>query len=99
MVFAAGRMVPAQAMLLGSAEPRVRGAFMSLNTAVQHLATGIAPVIAGSLIAKTDDGKITGFPLVGLVAAAAAAGFDGASGPTPHGIAFRCRRRWNRSLK
>src|SRR5262249_21391767 len=43
MVFAAGRMVPAQAMILGSTEPRVRGAFMSLNTAVQHLGTGIAP--------------------------------------------------------
>jgi predicted MFS family arabinose efflux permease len=72
MVFAAGRMVPAQAMLLGTAEPRVRGAFMSLNTAVQHLATGIAPVIAGNLITRTQDDKITGFPLVGLVAAAAA---------------------------
>ena len=43
MVCAAGRMVPAQAMLLGSAEPRVRGAFMSLNTAIQHLATGLHP--------------------------------------------------------
>lgn len=72
MVFASGRMVPAQAMLLGAAEPRMRGAFMSLNTAVQHLATGIAPVLAGALIVKGDDGKITGFPLVGLVAAAAA---------------------------
>ena len=36
MVFSAGRMVPAQAMLLGTAEPRIRGAFMSVNTAVQH---------------------------------------------------------------
>jgi multidrug resistance protein len=72
MVTAAGRFVPAQAMILGAAEDRVRGAFMSLNTAVQHLATGIAPVIAGSLIVKGDDGKMTGFPLVGLVATAAA---------------------------
>ncbi len=73
MVFAAGRIVPAQAMMLGAAQPRVRGAFMSLNTAVQHLATGLAPVIAGSLITQTPDGKMTGFPVVGLVAALAAA--------------------------
>ncbi|MBA4065013.1 MAG: MFS transporter [Isosphaera sp.] len=74
MVFASGRMVPAQAMMLGAAEPRVRGAFMSLNTAVQHLATGVAPLVAGLLITVSEDGKtMTGFPLVGLVAAAAAA--------------------------
>jgi MFS transporter, DHA1 family, inner membrane transport protein len=72
MVSATGRFVPAQAMIIGVAEPRVRGAFMSLNTAVQHLATGIAPLIAGCLIGKSDDGKITGFPLVGLVGAGAA---------------------------
>jgi predicted MFS family arabinose efflux permease len=72
MVSATGRFVPAQAMIIGVAEPRVRGAFMSLNTAVQHLATGIAPLIAGCLISKTEDGKMTGFPLVGLVGAGAA---------------------------
>lgn len=72
MVFSAGRIVPAQAMLLGTAEPRVRGAFMSLNTSVQHLASGLAPLIAGLLITQTADGKMTGFPVVGLVAATAA---------------------------
>jgi predicted MFS family arabinose efflux permease len=72
MVFSAGRIVPAQAMLLGTAEPRVRGAFMSLNTAVQHLGTGIAPQLAGWLMTKTPEGKLEGFPLVGWVAAGAA---------------------------
>jgi predicted MFS family arabinose efflux permease len=73
MVFAAGRMVPAQAMLLGASPPAVRGAFMSLNTSVQHLATGLAPTIAGALIYETAEGKLAGFPAVGLVSAAAAA--------------------------
>jgi DHA1 family inner membrane transport protein len=68
MVSAAGRMVPAQAMLLGAARPQNRGAFMSLNTAVQHLSTGIAPLIAGTLVTKHADGTMTGFPAVGLVA-------------------------------
>jgi predicted MFS family arabinose efflux permease len=74
MVFASGRMVPAQAMMLGAAEPRARGAFMSLNTAVMHLGTGVAPLVAGALVTQSEDGRtMTGFPLVGLVAAAAAA--------------------------
>jgi predicted MFS family arabinose efflux permease len=69
MVCATGRFVPAQAMIIGVAEPRVRGAFMSLNTAVQHLGTGVAPLIAGWLVHKGEDGQITGFPLVGIVGA------------------------------
>jgi len=72
MIFAAGRIVPAQAMMLGSAQPRVRGAFMSLNTAVQHLGTGVAPLLAGWIVTEKN-GKILDFPLVGLVAALAAA--------------------------
>jgi predicted MFS family arabinose efflux permease len=73
MVCATGRFVPAQAMIIGVAEPRVRGAFMSLNNAVQHLATGTASTVAGFMVGQTADGKLTGFPLVGLFAAAAAA--------------------------
>ena len=72
MVFAAGRMVPVQAIVLGVPLPRNRGAFMSLNTSVQHAATGLAPLIAGSLV-TVSDGRITGYPLVGWVAAATAA--------------------------
>ncbi len=73
MVFAAGRMVPIQAMLLGVPPPKNRGAFMSLNTAVQHASTGLAPLIAGALVTQTADGRLTGYPLVGWVAAGTAA--------------------------
>jgi predicted MFS family arabinose efflux permease len=73
MVFASARMVPAQAMLLGAAAPRVRGSFLSLNTSVQHLATGLAPMIAGAILTTAADGTLVGFPLVGWVAAGTAA--------------------------
>jgi predicted MFS family arabinose efflux permease len=69
MVFASGRMVPAQAMLLGAAAPRVRGGFLSLNTAVTHLSTAVAPMIAAALMTEHSDGTLTGYPLVGVVAA------------------------------
>ena len=42
---------------------------MSLNTAVQHLATGLAPMIAGYILTRRPDG----FPLVGWVSAGTAA--------------------------
>jgi predicted MFS family arabinose efflux permease len=68
MVFASGRFIPAQAMLLGTAVPRVRGAFMSINTAVQHLGTALSPLLAAAFITERDK-KIEGFPTVGVVAA------------------------------
>jgi len=73
MVFAAGRMVPIQAIMLGVPRPQNRGAFMSLNTSIQHAATGLAPLIAGALVTKHPDGQMTGYPLVGWVAAGTAA--------------------------
>jgi predicted MFS family arabinose efflux permease len=72
MVATSGRMVPAQAMVTASAAPRVRGGFLSLNAAVQSMAMGLASLIGGGLIHQTDDGKLPGYPLVGLLAAASA---------------------------
>lgn len=73
MVFASCRIIPAQALLLGAATPRVRGAFLSLNTSVQHAATGLAPLIAASLVGRDEQGHLIGFPLVGLASAGTAA--------------------------
>ena len=74
MVFAAGRMVPAQALILGVARPEQRGGFMSLNTSVQHLATGLAPTIASEVLYRdAEGGPLLGFATVGLIAAGAAA--------------------------
>jgi predicted MFS family arabinose efflux permease len=65
-------MVPVQAMLLGVPHPKNRGAFMSVNTSVQHASTGLAPMIAGALV-TVENGRMTGYPMVGYVAAATAA--------------------------
>jgi predicted MFS family arabinose efflux permease len=61
MVAASGRVVPAQAMMLATAVPAMRGRFSSLNTAMQHLATGVAPLISGAVVTRADDHS----PLVG----------------------------------
>jgi predicted MFS family arabinose efflux permease len=72
MVTTAGRMVPVQALLLGVARPENRGSFMSVNTAVQHAASGLAPLVTGSLV-TIRDGSMTGFPNAGWFAASTAA--------------------------
>jgi predicted MFS family arabinose efflux permease len=73
MVTAAGRGVPGQALMLGAADPATRGAFVSLNTAVQHLGTGLAPLLAGLFLGRDELGRITGYGTAGIVAVGIAA--------------------------
>ena len=69
MSVASSRMVPAQAMMLRSADPRARGAFTSLNTAMSHFATGVGPLISGLIIGeKYPGGPLTNYWLAGVVA-------------------------------
>jgi predicted MFS family arabinose efflux permease len=54
-----------------SAEPRRRGSFMSLNSAVQHFSAGLGAFIAGEILVKARDGRLLHYPWVGVLAVAA----------------------------
>lgn len=69
MVTNAARMVAAMAMVTGSVEPRLRGGFMSANSSLQHIASGIGAFIGGLVISQTSDGRLQHMELVGLLAA------------------------------
>jgi predicted MFS family arabinose efflux permease len=68
MVSNAGRMIAAMAMVTGSVESRRRGGFMSANSSVQHLATGLGASAGGWIIVKASDGTLRHFDWVGLIA-------------------------------
>jgi len=67
MLSNAGRMVAALTMITGSVERRLRGGFMSANSAVQHLASGVGASIGGLIVKST----ISNFNRVGLLAVTA----------------------------
>jgi MFS transporter, DHA1 family, inner membrane transport protein len=73
MLSNAGRMVAALTMITGSVERRLRGGFMSANSAVQHLASGLGAFVGGQIVVKTADGPLLHFSRVGLLAAVATA--------------------------
>jgi MFS transporter, DHA1 family, inner membrane transport protein len=73
MLSNAGRMVAALTMITGSVERRFRGGFMSANSAVQHLASGVGASIGGHMLVKAADGTQQHFSQVGLFGAAATA--------------------------
>jgi predicted MFS family arabinose efflux permease len=67
MVTMSGRFSPAMAMLTNAVEPRYRGGFMSVNSAVQQAASGVANAVAGAMIVATAGGRLTGYRWVGLL--------------------------------
>ncbi|MCW7536630.1 MFS transporter [Aquabacterium sp. A7-Y] len=69
-IFVSGRMVPGMAIITSAAQPAVRGAFMSLNAALQSGAMGVAAWIGGLLIGRTADGSLAGFNATGWVGVA-----------------------------
>jgi predicted MFS family arabinose efflux permease len=71
MVTNAGRMVAALAMITASVESRVRGGFMSANSAVQHLSSGLGAYIGGQILGDTADKHLSHFGLVGAISVAA----------------------------
>jgi predicted MFS family arabinose efflux permease len=71
MMCNAGRMVAAMAMITGSVVSEKRGGFMSANSAIQHLSTGLGALAAGRLVVQPPGGRMQHFEIVGLIAVAA----------------------------
>jgi predicted MFS family arabinose efflux permease len=72
MLSNAGRMVAAMAMVTGSVEQKRRGGFMSANSAVQHISTGLGAYLGSQIIADNPvDHSILHFDRVGYIAVAA----------------------------
>jgi predicted MFS family arabinose efflux permease len=71
MVTNAGRMVAAMAMVISSVVPEKRGGFMTANSSVQHLSTGLGALTGGGIVTLSADGRLHHFELVGLLAVAA----------------------------
>lgn len=66
----AARMVTATALVTASIEPRFRGSFMSVNSSVQHVASGVG-AMAGGLIVDGGVGEpLRHYGTVGILAAA-----------------------------
>ncbi len=75
MVTMSSRFAPAMAMVTDAVSARYRGGFMSVNSALQQAFGGFANLLAGVFITTGADGRLVGFPALGL----ASVGFFGLS--------------------
>ena len=62
-----GRMIPGMAMISSAALPRLRGTFMTLNSAVQSASMGLAALVAGFIIGRDAQGQLTLYWVAGLL--------------------------------
>lgn len=67
MVTMSGRYAPAMAMVANAVQARYRGGFMSVNSAVQQAASGLASLLAGAFITTRADGHLLGYGNLGFV--------------------------------
>ena len=71
-ILVSGRFVPAMAMMNGSAAPRLRGSFLSVNSSLQSMAMGLATIIGSAFLSTNPQGEIVGYGNVGWFACAMA---------------------------
>ncbi len=66
-----GRMIPGMAILTSAANPQLRGTFMTLNSAVQSAAMGVAAFVGGLIISRDAQGLVQNYWMAAVVGAAA----------------------------
>lgn len=69
-VFAGGRNIPGTALVLSTAAPHERGGFMSIRSAMQQFASGLAVMLGSFMIYQDETGKYFNFEWVGYLAVA-----------------------------
>ena len=61
-----GRWTPSMALVTMSVSSRLRGGFMSLNSAIQALFMGIAAYLSGQIVEEAPDGRILHYAWAGV---------------------------------
>ena len=62
-----GRMIPGMALISSAVEPRLRGTFMTINSAVQSAAMGLAAMVGGAIIGRDAQGQLTHYWMAGVI--------------------------------
>jgi len=65
------RMIPGRAIITSAADPALRGTFMTLNSAVQSGAMGLAAFAAGHIVSRDSQGLLPHYWIAAVVGASA----------------------------
>jgi predicted MFS family arabinose efflux permease len=66
-VFIGGRTIPAMSIVLSTAEPDIRGTFMSIRSSFQQFVSGIAAYMSGLIISENVQGQYVHYDWIGYI--------------------------------
>jgi predicted MFS family arabinose efflux permease len=67
-VLVSARMIPTMALMNGSADPKLRGTFMSLSASFTQAAMGLGAFVTGHIVSVDASGVMTGYNYAGYIA-------------------------------
>ncbi len=66
-IFMSGRIIPGMALLSATANPALRGTFMTLNASVQSLSMGLAAFAGGAVLVRDSSGLVQNYWMAALL--------------------------------
>lgn len=64
-IFSGSRMIITMAHVTSTVEPKIRGAFLIVNSSIQQFGTSIASLVGGFIVVQGADGKLSNYPYLG----------------------------------
>lgn len=64
-IFSGSRMIITMAHVTSTVEPKIRGAFLIVNSSIQQFGTSIASLVGGFIVMQGVDGKLSNYPYLG----------------------------------
>lgn len=64
-IFSGGRFIPAMNLIMSTADPKIRGVFMSIRASIQNLFAGLGAVIAGGVMYENINGQFVNYDILG----------------------------------
>lgn len=69
-IFSGSRMIVTMAHVTSTVEPKMRGAFLIINSSIQQFGTSVASLAGGFIVVQGIDGKLSNYPYLGYAAVA-----------------------------
>lgn len=67
-IFSGSRMILTMAHVTSTVEPKMRGAFLIINSSIQQFGTSLASLAGGFIVVQGLDGKLSNYPYLGYAA-------------------------------
>lgn len=64
-IFSGSRMIVTMAQVTSTVEPKIRGAFLIINSSIQQFGTSLASLAGGFIIIQDSEGKLSHYPILG----------------------------------